>query len=184
MLVLELLVLTLLFVLVLADLQLKQRRNVMVKIVVKGKVISVRPDQWFNKDDQGNEIPGAKSILVSLTGGFSFRTKEGDDNYLDVQDYVRNGMVVSIECSNILPQPYQSTESTGSGAEVEVTRYFKNLEDPEIIDIEEPERKEKFAHLPKKDELVFAHREGRPRKQRRQGTAETVPEGAPEGTVY
>lgn len=154
-------------------------------VVVTKKVVNLLATQFTNKDDANNVIPGQKSILVSMAGGYSFRAKEGDDNFADIVDFVRTGTVLSVSCSGIKPSPYNQTQQTASGSEVEVTAYFQNLEDPEIVAIEEAERKEAFSNLQKReDSLTFAIKEGRARRQKGSVAPETLPEGADSATAY
>lgn len=136
----------------------------MSSIIVKKKVTNLTANQWFNRDDSGQEIAGRKNIQVNLEGGYSFRSQEGDDNFEDILDFVRIGMVIEVECSDINPAPFKSTQATESGDSVEVTRYFKNLVEPKLVDFSDPIRNERFKDRQKKSEtLVFAHTEGKKR---------------------
>lgn len=157
-----------------------------MSIIVKKKVTNLTANQWFNRDDSGQEIAGRKNIQVNLEGGYSFRSQEGDDNFEDILDFVRIGMVIEVACSDINPTPFKSQQSTESGDMVEVTRYFKNLVDPRLMDFSEPVRNEKFKDRPKKsDPLVFSHTEGKRRSfGKRNDKPEEGPETGDDNVVY
>ena len=128
-------------------------------IIVKKKVTNLSPSVWVNKDDAGKDVIGRKNIQVSLEGGYSFRTTEGDEMFADILDFIRIGMTIEVGCSSITPAPYTQNQSTESGGEASTTKYFMNLQDVVLIDFVEPVRNEKFADRKKKDdELVFAHK--------------------------
>lgn len=149
-----------------------------MSIIVKKKVTNLTANQWFNRDDSGQEIPGRKNLQVNLDGGYSFRAQEGDDNFEDILDFIRIGSIIEVECSDINPAPFKSTQATESGDQVEVTRYFKNLVEPKLVDFSEPVRNERFKDRQKKaDPLVFSHTEG---KRRSFGKSNDKPEEGPE----
>lgn len=130
-------------------------------IIIKKRVTGLNASVWVNKDDSGQEVLGKKNIQVNLEGGYSFRAFEGSDLFLDVVDYIREGMVVEVACMEIKPAPYVQTQTSESGAEIEIKKYWMNVEDPELIDFSEIVRNEKFASRQKKaEDLVFSHKAG------------------------
>lgn len=152
-----------------------------MSITVRKKVTNITASQWMNRDDTGQEIAGKKNVQVSLEGGYSFRSQEGDENFADICDFIRISSIIEVACSDVIPVPYPSTQTTESGDEVTVTKYFKNLENPVLEDFSDPIRKEKFKDRQvKSDGLVFAHKESTRRGSF--GKKTQKPEDNPAGT--
>lgn len=150
-------------------------------ITIRSKVTNLTGSMWINKDDSGQEVAGKKNIQVNMEHGYSFRAQEGDDLFSDISDYVRIGMELEVKCSGITPVQYETSQTTDSGGEVAVKRFFMNLNDVELVDIKEPVRNEKFSGLQKKDPLVFAHHESN-RSFGRRGKKPSAPQDETGGT--
>lgn len=118
-----------------------------MEIKIKATVTTINASQWMNKNDDGTSTAGAKNIQVNLGGGYSFRCNQGEETFFIVENYVREGMILEMEVGSISPAPYQQTQTTESGAEFTITKYFLNLQDVKITDIQKPTISERFSHL-------------------------------------
>ena len=139
------------------------------KVTVEGVVTRKQGTQWFNRDEQGNEIKGSRNIQIGLAGGMSFRVAEGDRDFDIVAKKVRPGCIIIIEAGEIKPSPYKQEQTLESGAIVETTGYYLNLNDVTVLDVNKGEQSTATVdpELEDDDEFQFASQEGRQRKKRK-----------------